>query len=664
VTKAEAVVVNDPALAAAIQAGQRGKKAPRSSTAFVGKPAQVLLVSMPFGPLFQPSLGLSLLKGQLATTGTAVANVLYFTLRFAERIGTEFYVKIADGYPATFDMVGEWLFSHALFGKSKVEVDGYLKDVLLGASPAHRLPEAPDETFISTVLAAREQVEDFLDDCLKDVLEHAPAMVGFTSVFQQHVASLALAKRIKAARPSVFIVFGGANCEGAMGAETARQFHFVDAVVSGEGDMIFADLVRRVLHGQTLTDISGVYTRDSCQAVNGRYPNTPSVFDMNVLPYPDYDDYFLQFESSRLDKRNTPRLLYESARGCWWGEKMHCTFCGLNGASMKYRSKSAQRALDELIYLTGRYPGSPVSVVDNILDMDYFKDFIPELIERKLGIELFFEVKANLRKEQVRLLHEAGVTMIQPGTESFSSHVLKLMRKGVSGIQNVQLLKWCKELGVTPYWNVLWGFPGEPPEEYERMARLAPLLVHLRPPQSTSILRLDRFSPNFEQAESFGFVNVDAYPAYYYVYPLEQNAVFNLAYYFTFGYANGQDVGRYTKPLWDRILEWKAVHKTSDLFSIDKETSLLIWDLRPGADDPLTVLTGLDRQLYILCDRARSVRELQQAIQDHEGKPTDEEAVEERLQSLLQRGLVIREGNLFLSLIAAKITPFRPEDRS
>jgi len=41
--------------------------------------------------------------------------------------------------------------------------------------------------------------------------------------------------------------------------------------------------------------------------------------------------------------------------------------------------------------------------VDNILDMNYFKDFIPMLAERKHGFNLFYEVKANLRKDQLRL---------------------------------------------------------------------------------------------------------------------------------------------------------------------------------------------------------------------------------------------------------------------
>ena len=93
---------------------------------------------------------------------------------------------------------------------------------------------------------------------------------------------------------------------------------------------------------------------------------------------------------------------------------------------------------------------------------------MPELASRSLGVSLFYEVRPNLGKEQLRRLRDAGVRHIQPGIESFSDPVLRLVRKGTSALQNIQLLKWCKELGIEPIWNLLWGFPGEPPEEYAR----------------------------------------------------------------------------------------------------------------------------------------------------------------------------------------------------
>ena len=172
---------------------------------------------------------------------------------------------------------------------------------------------------------------------------------------------------------------------------------------------------------------------------------------------------------------------------------MHCTFCGLNGQTMTFRSKSSRRAMEELTCLSERHPGSRVELTDNILDIGYFKDFLPALAARPEGPRLFYEVKANLKKEQLKMLRAARVMRIQPGIESLSDPVLKLMRKGVTALQNIQLLKWCKELGVQPGWNLIWGFPGEPPDEYVRMARLVPLLTHLRPPYGSGMIRLSGY---------------------------------------------------------------------------------------------------------------------------------------------------------------------------
>ena len=79
---------------------------------------------------------------------------------------------------------------------------------------------------------------------------------------------------------------------------------------------------------------------------------------------------------------------------------------------------------------------------------------------------VFFEIKANVSRAQVAALVDAGITWVQPGIESLHSEVLKLMDKGIQGWQNVQLLKWARELGLRLSWSVLWGFPGEKDDWY------------------------------------------------------------------------------------------------------------------------------------------------------------------------------------------------------
>lgn len=625
-------------------------------------PCDVALVAMPFTLLWMPSIGLALLQGALDGMGVP-GKTFYFTLDFARRIGEPLYTRIVQR-PVT-QLTGEWLFSGAVFPQTDEEVKAYVDRVLPragGTINGRPVMNPVDDAFVAQLMAVRAQVDPFLDECVDTLLAHGPKIVGFTTVFQQNVASLALARRLKERSPETFVVFGGANCEGVMGEEVLRRFSFVDAVVSGEGDRVFPELVRGVLDGSGPPRVPGLFARHRAPAgglpmlgAHGAAPagplNTQVVEEMDSLPYPNYDDYFRQVYWARHEVQVAPRMLYETSRGCWWGEKHHCTFCGLNGATMRHRSKSAARAMEELLFLVQRHPGVPVSVVDNILDMGYFRDFIPELAKRKLDVGLFYEVKANLTKDQVMQLRAAGVTYIQPGVESLSDAVLKIMRKGVRGLQNIQLLKWCKEAGVIPEWNYLWGFPGEPPEEYERLADVVPLLTHLEPPRGVASIRLDRFSPNFNEAEALGFTNVRPYPAYNHIYSgLPAEAVANLAYHFTFSYKTPQPVNTYTARLERELLRWQKIHAESDLLTIQKGDTLFIWDLRPVARRPLSTVSGLRRALYQACDRMHSAHQLSASVRDVDGRQVSEAEVEDVLAPLVEHGLMLREGNTYLSL--------------
>ena len=162
---------------------------------------------------------------------------------------------------------------------------------------------------------------------------------------------------------------------------------------------------------------------------------------------------------------------------------------------------------------------------------------MPELAKRKIDVRLFYEVKANLNENQVALLKTAGVTEIQPGIESLSDHVLDLMAKGVTGLQNIRLLKWCSEYGIVPFWNLLCGFPGETEDDYLEMHQIIPLLSHLAPPMGIGAIRMDRFSPNHSYPERYGFTNVRAVRAYRYIYEgLQSDELDEIARYFDYDY--------------------------------------------------------------------------------------------------------------------------------
>lgn len=342
----------------------------------------------------------------------------------------------------------------------------------------------------------------FIEECRRAIDWSNYDVVGFSSSFQQNTASLALAERLKNDHPRLRIVMGGANCEGEMGEELQRSFPFLDEVFSGESEHGFLEYV----------------------AGNAR---TGRPVDLDALPVPDFNDYYAQLDG--LLRPDATHLKAETSRGCWWGERAHCTFCGLNGGTMKFRRKSVDRAIEELERLT-RYPTRSVIMTDNILDEDAFAEFIPRLIDRKLGLRLFYEVKSSLTREQIAMLARAGVRRLQPGIESLSTATLGRMRKGTRAIENIALMKWAAEEGIALTWNWLTGFPKE--EISREVIDQIPALHHLQAPTGLYNVEVHRFAPFHVDPKARGVGPIRPSRAYSDIYPFSEERLRRLAYFF------------------------------------------------------------------------------------------------------------------------------------
>ena len=573
-----------------------------------GKP-RTLLVSMPFVSIDRPSLGLSLLQACLRRDGVS-CHTRYLTFDLASFIGLHNYLWVSDELPYTA-FVGDWVFAGLVDGVRVEERQRYVQEILV---ETWRLGE--DD------LARLRRIEAFCEPFLLHCVESVPwtdyAIVGFTSTFTQNLASLALASRVKKRHPQVTIVFGGANWEGEMGVALHEEYPFVDYVCSGESDETFPALLRglseRSFDASSLPGI--VYREETKSVFTGPQPVVTGLDDQPPL---DYDDYFRDLEACAAASEVSPTLLLETSRGCWWGAKAHCTFCGLNGGTMVFRSKSAERVLDEIDRLQDRYGCIDLEVVDNILDMSYFKTLLPALTAREQELSLFYETKANLRRAQVQQLAEAGVARIQPGIESLSDHVLELMRKGTTALQNIQLLKWCKEIGVIVDWNVLYGFPGETEADYAEMTRLMDAVWFLDPPGAWGPIRLDRFSPYHRTPEAFGMVGVRAARPYEHLYPFDAAQLARLAYYFDFEYADGRRPDAYVGRLLERLAGWQSTPDRGVLRALEHEDGLILEDLRANFPRRRLRLSAWQAAVYRACDQVRSRRQLVAAGFEHGG---------------------------------------------
>lgn len=594
----------------------------------------IVFVVMPFADLGRPAIGVSLLKAAALQAGYT-ARIDYCNIRLADEMGADLFQQISSSLPPDL-VLGEWFFAHDLFGDEIPHPDQYLSGLLVRNTT---------EKFAAEVLQSRANVSKYLDECARRIAAERPRVVGFTTTFHQTCASLAVAKRLKALPDPPLVVFGGANCEGEMGLQLLQSFPWIDYVCCGESDLSFPKLLDHIFRGGP-GDIPGVLEQGKSNFV----AKSDAIQNLDALPYPDFDDFFAELAASQTCRECAYHVIVETSRGCWWGAKHHCTFCGLNGDTMVFRSKSPQRAYDEITTLARKYGMQQVGFVDNILDMRYIDTLFPRLAENGMKLELFYEVKSNLRYDQVVKLHRGGMRQIQPGIENFSNEVLKLMEKGVSGLQNIQLMRWCEEVGIDCSWNVLGGFPGESPSEYKRIAEMASLLLHLNPPLSCGQIRLDRFSPFHTRSEQFGFRNVRPARGYFYVFPLGRRELQRLAYFFDFDYGDDRDPQTYMEPICEVVRRWWRARTATEPAKLDawfySNDSVRISDTRDSSASYERELNGLPAMLLFHCDTAATIDNLARRsdLADFSGE------IESTLKQLCDDRLMLEDEKHYLSL--------------
>jgi len=365
--------------------------------------------------------------------------------------------------------------------------------------------------------------------------------------------------------------------------------------------------------------------------------------NLDALPTPDFTEFYEQFAKllpdSALAEGNIMWLPFESSRGCWWGEKHHCTFCGLNAQTMTHREKSPSRVIDELRQLLKKHPNRRVCMVDNIMPHRYFRTLLPQLGEELADLHMFYEEKANLSLEHVADLARAGIREIQPGIEALSSTLLKRMDKGVTAQQNIALMRYARAIGVTLNWNLLYAFPGDLLEEYEQTLALIPLLRHLEPPSGLSHLSIDRFSPYFDYPAKYGITNIRPMESYASVLPSTAD-VSKVAYHFVADYLSGaRENPALINSIIDEVKNWRAAWESED------------------AAVPALAVTNLADDAYLLLDTRglENTEQVQFLNREQVSVALTGRRLEDReeVEWALEAGLIVELDSRFVPLVTA-----------
>lgn len=540
---------------------------------------KVCLVSMPFTPLLMPSLGLSILKQAAASAGHD-CEIYYAAFEWLRLVGVDERPRetlLDYSFIATAEDLGEVLFAPQLWPETTARVGNIWADI--PTSPYSAFSTDDTMLMVARLSQLTRKTPEFFERCLRARDWGSYDVIGFSTTFAQNLSSLCLSRRIKQKFPQSRIIFGGANCDGEMGAELLRSFPWIDHVLSGEADLTFPEYLAAVAASAPVNHIAGLQWRDPL----GQVTSVPARFvnDLAVVPEPDFSDYFAQ-APDHLNLLGSITLPIELSRGCWWGAVQHCVFCGLNPTGLTYRSRTPSEAVAALLGSAARWGIRDFTLVDNILDLDYVSSVLPQL--RGAGLSIFAETKSNLKEHQVAMLAQAGVSTIQPGVESLNTATLKHMRKGARAMTQLELLKWCRTYSVRTLWFYLYGFPREQARWYRDDIALMPRLVHLPPPGNPNPVVIDRFSPLYQRPTDYGLSNLrPAWNADLIYAGLDERARFRLAYHFDAD-SEHSVIGEYEPELWAAVDAWqRAYHAGAYLTQQVGDQTTLISDGRdPG----------------------------------------------------------------------------------
>lgn len=328
-------------------------------------------------------------------------------------------------------------------------------------------------------------------------------------------------------------------------------------------------------------------------------------------------------------------------------------FCGINKDLMGFRVKDVEKVVEDIVTLSARYGVVKFTATDYIISRWHCDELFRRLKDLGLDLEIFYEIRADMKKDQLVAMRDAGINDVQPGIELFSTPLLKLMRKGTTAIKHVQFLRWCREIGIRARYNVLAGFPGEEPAWYLEMAGLIPKLRHLLPPMHNVYpIEMHRFAPLYEQRGEMGVEQHDLRPDYSFNFPVGTADPLKIAYFFTFNSNLVPKTTDHLKVVMDVIEPWIEAHKKKEppvYYYVVGAGFLLIHDTRHGAGR-FVRLADMHRDVVLLCDQVQGRRVLAEQLRPLYGQAVEDGTLNAVIEELVQSEVLMAEGEQLLTL--------------
>jgi len=328
---------------------------------------------------------------------------------------------------------------------------------LAAASLKAQLDSVPSNSLRLDVSFHDYYVDNSADFIAEDICRNIPDMIGFsTYLWNRHIV-LETCRIIKGKFPRVKLFAGGPEA-------TALPLMLLDSapfdfVIKGEGEIVLTEVMNRLVSGDTLKDIPGVFLKGA--KLNPGKDQQP-VMDINSLHSP--------FLTGTIDPCRYSGLLWELSRGC----PFKCGFCFESRGVAGVRQISLERIRKEL-ELFEEKKVNQVFVLDPTFNSDIkrAKKILRMILKTAPLIHFTFEIRAEFIDSEIAGLFAGVHCSLQVGLQSAADEVLANVNRTIDTVKYAEKIALLNQAGAIFGLDLIYGLPGDTPDRFKESLNYA-----------------------------------------------------------------------------------------------------------------------------------------------------------------------------------------------